>query len=133
MSHIQILVVDDDPDDHLILLEYFRDTGNEQYVKFLENGQKAIDYLNSIKEEAALPRLIVLDLNMPILNGTQTLLHIKREARLKAIPVIIFSTSDNDNERRKCLSFGALDYVVKPITYDEGLVMIEKFNAHIVK
>ena len=133
MSHIQILVVDDDPDDHLILLEYFRDTGNESFVKFLENGQKAIDYLNTVQDEATLPNLIVLDLNMPILNGTQTLLQIKRDARLKGIPVIIFSTSDNDNERRKCLSFGALDYVVKPITYDEGLTMIEKFNSHIVK
>ena len=133
MTTHQILVVDDDQEDHMILLEYFKESGNEQYVKFIENGQKAIEYLDKIINIDLLPRLIVLDLNMPILNGTQTLLQIKRDARYKNIPVIIFSTSENENEKRKCLSSGALDYVVKPTNYSEGLKMIEKFTLHIRK
>ena len=105
--------------------------GNDQHVKFLENGQRAITYLEQLTEDCLLPKLIVLDLNMPILNGTQTLLQIKRDSRLKHIPIIIFSTSENENEKRKCLSFGALEYLVKPVTYDEGQRMVEKFSGYI--
>ena len=126
----QIIVVDDDQEDHMIMLDYFKESGKDKHVKFLLNGQQAIDHLNGLSD-GSLPRLIVLDLNMPILNGTQTLYFIKRNIRYKDIPVIIFSTSENEIERRKCLSIGALDYIVKPSTYDDGLRMIQKFSSYI--
>ena len=127
----QILFVDDDPEDHLIMLDYFRDFGKDDQIIFRKNGQEAIRYLEQLPDDLLLPNLIVLDLNMPILNGTQTLIEIKRNKRLKHIPVIIFSTSENENEKRKCLSFGALDYLVKPSSFAEGLKVIEKFAAFI--
>ena len=130
-KNCQILVVDDDPEDHLILLEYFREFGKDEHVKFLENGQEALDFLESIEDDQALPRLVVLDLNMPILNGTQTLYRLKQLRRFRNIPTIIFSTSDNENEKRKCLSFGAADYVVKPSTYEQGQQMVERFTGYI--
>lgn len=133
MSAPQIIVVDDDQEDHFILLEYFKDCGKDQHVKFLKNGQEAIQYLVTLQSDASqLPKLIVLDLNMPVLNGTQTLIQIKNNRHLKHIPVIIFSTSENENEKRKCLSFGAREYLVKPSTFNEGLRLIEKFTAFIV-
>jgi CheY-like chemotaxis protein len=130
-SDRQILFVDDDEEDRLIMLQYFREFGKQQNVEFRSNGREAIDFLEQIADDGLLPCLIVLDLNMPILNGTQTLLHIKRIKRLSRIPVIILSTSENDNERRKCLSLGAEDYLVKPSTYQQGLKLIEKFSAYI--
>lgn len=133
MNTPQIIVVDDDQEDHFILLEYFKDCGKDQYVKFLRNGQEALQYLEKFQSDASqLPKLIVLDLNMPVLNGTQTLIQIKNNRQLKHIPVIIFSTSENENEKRKCLSFGAREYLVKPSTFNEGLRLIEKFTAFIV-
>lgn len=129
MKECQILIVDDDREDHLILHEYFQEAGVSQEVLYVENGQKAIDYLEGAPDSNPLPKLIVLDLNMPILNGTQTLLYLKQTPRFKNIPVIIYSTSDSENEKRKCLSFGAVDYVVKPITLEEGQRMVEKFTA----
>ena len=131
MKKNDILVVDDDREDHLILLEYFGGEGLDNSVFFIDNGQKAIEYLESVQEADALPRLIILDLNMPILNGTQTLLRIKQSVDHKHIPVIIYSTSENETERRKCLSLGAVDYVVKPMTYDEGLLMVRKFASYL--
>jgi CheY-like chemotaxis protein len=125
----KILVVDDDPEDQLILLEYFRDAGTDHLVRFLDNGQKAIDYLhdsNNNNNNISLPKLIVLDLNMPVLNGTQTLLQIKRDVRFKYVPIIIYSTSDNETEKKRCISFGAVDYVVKPSTYEEGQKVVAK-------
>lgn len=123
-----IMFVDDDEEDRFIMLEYFRESGNENHIHFITNGQEALDYLESIPEDGNLPRLIVLDLNMPILNGTQTLFQLKRSRRFKDIPVIIFSTSENENEKRKCLSMGADDYLVKPASYNEGLKVVEKFT-----
>src|SRR5687767_4439428 len=127
----KILVVDDDREDHLILQDYFVEANLDNNVKFVENGQKALDYLETISSDEELPQLVVLDLNMPILNGTQTLLRIKQTPRLKNIPVIICSTSENETEKRKCLSFGAVEYVVKPMTFEEGLKLIRKFASYI--
>ncbi|RAV98709.1 response regulator [Pseudochryseolinea flava] len=130
-DHCQILVVDDDVEDHLILSEYFRDIGKERCVGFIENGQKALDFLSTIPSEEPLPKLIVLDLNMPIMNGSQTLLNLKQTSRFKNIPVIILSTSQNENEKRKCLSFGAVDYMVKPCTLEEGRTIVDHFVTFI--
>lgn len=132
MANHKILVVDDDKEDHLILQEYFKDAGiEENLIRFAENGRNALDYLSHLAADEELPNLIVLDLNMPIMNGTQTLLYLKQEPRYKKIPVIIFSTSENENEKRKCLSFGATDYLVKPMTLDEGHAVIRKFASYL--
>lgn len=131
MKKCDILIVDDDKEDHLILHEYFTEEGVHDAVYYVENGQKAIDYLESFQTTDTLPKLIVLDLNMPILNGTQTLLYLKQTSHLKHIPVIIYSTSDSDNEKRKCLSFGAVDYLVKPVTLEEGQKMVRQFVTYV--
>ncbi|MBT1706157.1 response regulator [Chryseosolibacter indicus] len=128
-NNYEILVVDDDREDHLILSEYFRDIGIENRVHYVENGKYALEYMEKIALDNKLPRLVILDLNMPIMNGTQTLLHMKQSFRLKNVPVIIFSTSENETEKRKCLSLGAVDYLVKPVSYNEGLLMVNKFRS----
>lgn len=131
MDHdIKILVVDDDKEDHMILFEYFSEFGIEKNVLFVDNGIKALEYLEGA-QDGNLPSLVVLDLNMPLLNGSQTLLQLKQNIRLKNIPVIIYSTSESENEKRKCLSFGAIDYMVKPVTMEEGQRMVNKFKSFI--
>lgn len=125
-----ILVVDDDIEDHMIMKEYFNDMKYTDPVKFVINGMEAIKYLESQNDDT-LPQLIILDLNMPIMNGTQMLVHIKRDKKLKNIPVIIYSTSENETEKRKTLSLGALEYIVKPITFDDGLAMVSKFLDYV--
>lgn len=128
-EHIEILVVDDDLEDHLILQTFFSEVGLNGRVGYRENGQDALFFLEQIDDDELLPRLIVLDLNMPILNGTQTLLRLKQIPRLRTIPVIIFSTSENETEKRKCLSLGAVDYMVKPLTLEEGRETINRFTS----
>ena len=65
--------------------------------------------------------LIVLDLNMPILNGTQTLRKIKEDDRFREIPVVIYSTSVNSIEKEECFKLGALDYLVKPSSFSDSV------------
>jgi CheY-like chemotaxis protein len=129
-DEIKILVVDDDKEDHMILHEYFSESGIDRNVLFVENGIRALEYLESA-DDADLPKLVVLDLNMPLLNGSQTLLQLKQSSRLKNIPVIIYSTSESENEKRKCLGFGAIDYLVKPVTMEEGQRMVDRFKSFI--
>ncbi|HEY5750631.1 MAG TPA: response regulator [Chryseolinea sp.] len=119
-----ILVVDDDREDHFILQEYFADVNLSHCLQFSANGKAALDLLDGLPPDN-LPDAIVLDLNMPILNGTQTLLQLKRSPRYKAIPVIIYSTSENESDKRKCLSYGAEDFLIKPSTYEAGMKIVE--------
>ncbi len=126
-----IIFVDDDEEDHLIMLEYFRESGKGDCIKFIKNGQEALNYLNDISDDARLPCLIVLDLNMPILNGTQTLALLKGDPRYRNIPVLIFSTSENENEKRRCLSLGAREYIVRATTYLDGFEVVEKFAGYL--
>lgn len=130
-EHFQILVVDDDLEDHMILDTFFKEKRLDKLVAYRENGQQAIHFLDKIGDDTLLPRLIVLDLNMPILNGTQTLFKLKHTLRFKNIPVIIFSTSQNETEKRKCLSLGAVDYMVKPLTQEEGRQIITHFSTFV--
>jgi CheY-like chemotaxis protein len=122
----RIMVIDDDIDDQLILKDYFSEAGIPEHdVSYFANGRSGIEYLVSA-ERGTLPDVIVLDMNMPIMNGVQTLLHLKREPVLRKIPVIIYSTSDNDQEKRKGLSLGAAEYLVKPMSYTDGLNMVRR-------
>lgn len=131
-ERFQILVVDDDTEDQLILDSYFQEAGMQDVVGYRDNGQEALHYLEQVDHDSLLPRLIVLDLNMPILNGTQTLFQLKQRMRFRNIPVIIFSTSQNETEKRKCLSLGAVDYMVKPLTQDECRAIIQHFSSYLI-
>jgi len=117
----RILVADDDVEDQEMLLEYFQDCGlRREDIAFVTNGRAAMEYL---LQNSVLPKLVVLDLKMPIMDGQSTLLQIKTDGRFKNIPVIIYSTSSNENDKRKCLVNGAAEYFVKPSSYDEGARM----------
>jgi len=130
MSSIKkILVVDDDPEDRSILEDGFVELGINEAVKYEENGEKAISYLRAAVEEESLPCLIILDLNMPRMNGTQTLRSIKEDPRLRKITVLIYSTSLNPIEKHECLQLGAQEFVIKPVTYAESLKVVQFFKV----
>lgn len=116
---VKILLADDDPEDRQIMAETFGELELSEIIHFVDNGESAIDYLDQIENGQLLPTLIILDLNMPRLNGTQTLKALKNNQRYKHIPVIIFSTSVNGIEMNECMKSGAASYVVKPVTYKE--------------
>jgi len=112
-----ILVAEDDNEDRRIMEDAFREIGHEGMIKILEDGIELINYLK--KETSSGIKLIVLDLNMPLLNGTEVLRLLKQNNSCKAIPVIIFSTSLNNIEKRLCLELGAREYITKPSNYSD--------------
>ncbi|HVG15275.1 MAG TPA: response regulator, partial [Chitinophagaceae bacterium] len=119
MSHQKkVLYADDDLDDKTWVIEACKATQLTLDIFFVENGRQAIDYLFTATDEE-LPSLIVLDLNMPEMDGRQTLKRIKANDNFKEIPVIIVTTSSNKVDMEYCKRMGAASYLIKPDTYAE--------------
>jgi CheY-like chemotaxis protein len=123
----KILLVDDDVEDREIIRDALGDLGYESVIHFEENGENAISFLESAYHEGRLPSMVILDLNMPRMNGTQTLRHLKTDERFRNIPVIIYSTSLNNIERDECLALGAHSYVIKPVSYRDTVATAKRF------
>jgi len=129
MSQRRILLVDDDPEDRMIVHDGLQELGVGNVLEFAENGELAFDLLNKKFEDGLLPCLIVLDLNMPKMSGTEILMSLKDDARFKDIPVIIYSTSINPLEKERCLELGAHSYIIKPVSFRESIDTAHLFMA----
>lgn len=127
MQRYSILLADDDIEDRFIITDAFKETGCENSVFFVENGEEVMSYLQQLHNPALLPGLIVLDLNMPKMNGTETLRLLKAHEVYANIKVIIFSTSVNERERKECMELGAVAYITKPAKYSESLATAKLF------
>lgn len=108
--------VDDDEDDRLFIRSAFEDIGPAVTVLTLNNGEQL---LAELKDCGGLPKLILLDLNMPGLNGFELLRQLRSTPSFTQIPVVIFTTSSNELDRQKSLTAGANGFLTKPTTYDD--------------
>ena len=108
MASRKILLADDDEDDKLIIQDAMESLGAGDVMMFANDGVHALEVLDLNFSAAMIPSLIVLDLNMPKLNGTNTLQRLKSDDRFKHIPIIIYSTSVNPIEKERCLSLARL-------------------------
>ena len=108
-----ILIGEDDLDDQELLKETFSSIDDSFSLFFSTNGTEILAYLNE-SNDADLPCLILLDYNMPGLNGVEILGELKNNSRYDGIPKIIWSTSRSETYRDICLKVGAHDYIVKP-------------------
>ncbi|MGN6417396.1 MAG: response regulator [Pseudobacter sp.] len=121
MKTCKILVIDDDREDHVILKDVMETIGAADVMDFAVTGPEALNLLNGHYTDTQLPCLIVMDLNMPMMNGTQALGLLKEDKRFNKIPVIIYSTSLNPFEKEKCMGLGAHSYITKPVTYQDTI------------
>jgi CheY-like chemotaxis protein len=125
----KILVADDDADDRAILQDAMTELNASQVLCFAQNGEEALLLLGNEFNATCKPALIILDFNMPKLNGTETLRRIKNDERFKTVPVIIYSTSLNPMEKDKCMLLGAHSYITKPVTFKESMDTARSFLA----
>lgn len=120
-----ILLVEDNPDDYEATARSFKQAHLDNPVHWCKSGKDALDYLRyEGKYEGAaheMPGLILLDLNMPGIDGRKTLSLLKQDTALKKIPVVILTTSADERDVRQCYEQGASTYIQKPVDF-EGLV-----------
>ena len=108
-----ILLGEDDIDDQEFLEEVFSSIDNSYCLKSVNNGKKLITHWESLEDEL-LPYLIILDYNLPELNGAEILKILNAHKRYQSIPKIIWSTSNSKIYKSACIKLGASDYLVKP-------------------
>lgn len=105
------LLVDDDSDDREIFLMSLKKINKQIDCDIAKDGAEA---LQKLRNYAVLPDCIVLDLNMPIMDGRECLSELKKDDKLKNIPVFIYSTSSDSKFKDELKSLGAAEYIVKP-------------------
>jgi two-component system response regulator len=130
-----ILLVEDSEDDYEATMRAFKKANLHNPVTWCKSGREAIDFL---KQEGAylslpknqMPGLILLDLNMPGIDGRKTLQLIKENDRLKKIPVIILTTSADERDVDACYRMGANTYVQKPVSFDGLIEAIKRLKEY---
>jgi two-component system, response regulator len=110
-----ILLVDDDPDDLFILSDAFKTADPSCEIVEAYDGDAALQLLNNMFQRKVVPDLIVLDINMPILDGREMLRQLKSNDRYKDIPVIVYTTSSNSFDKLHCAQFD-VELITKPST-----------------
>lgn len=115
-----VLLVEDDPDVRNIMAELVEGLGYQ--VATAENGQQTLHYLHSV---ATLPRLILLDLMMPVMNGWQFVVEVQKNAALAAIPIVVVSAFDE--ESNDLLNLNVAGRLRKPVTYAQLVAVIEQY------
>lgn len=95
INHFFILLVDDDEDDSLMLTRALQATGSTYGIQIAKNGAVALERLKEMKQEGILPSLIVMDINMPKMDGKQTIDALQQNEDFAEVPIVIFSTSSS--------------------------------------
>ena len=123
---IQVLLVEDSPGDVRLTQEAFRDANQSILLHVASDGVEAMAFLRreGVNVQAPRPDLILLDLNLPKMDGREVLAHIKENDNLKTIPTVILTTSDAESDIVKSYELQANCYLTKPVQLDafEGLV-----------
>lgn len=136
MKNVHILLVEDNEGDILLTVEALEEGRIANKIEVARDGQEAIDKLENNLKEQTLPDLILLDINLPKMNGHEVLERLKETEGLKHIPVIILSTSSSEMDILKSYKNHANCFITKPVEIDEfvnAIESIEDFWFSIVK
>ena len=127
---MKILLIDDNPDHAKILQWAFKEYGRHDEFTYFEDGGNALEYLKKVTlEKKEIPDIIFLDLNLPRLDGREVLRLLKEEEATKAIPVVIVSSSEREEDVRKAYELGASSYVSKSAILNDMDPMIKSMQA----
>lgn len=132
---VVILMADDDPDDRMLAKDAVEEAELGNAVHFVEDGEELMDYLHrqggyTELDEAPLPGLILLDLNMPRKDGREALREIKESPLLRRIPIIILTTSKSEEDITRSYEMGANSFITKPMTFDSLVTLMKMIGQY---
>jgi CheY-like chemotaxis protein len=124
-----VLVAEDDEDDRLLIEDAFSETKLPNPIFFVNDGEELLDYLHHRQpytaEQHPLPGLILLDLNMPRKDGREALIEIKSDPNLQRIPIVILTTSKEEEDIMRSYSLGISSFIAKPVTFEQLVEVIQ--------
>jgi len=115
---VKIVMVEDDHGHAKLIEKNIRRANIGNDIVHFDAGQPALDYLFSDEVLANGPMLILLDLNLPDMSGTDILSEVKRDERLRRAPVVVLTTTDDKTEIQRCYDLGCNVYITKPVDYE---------------
>jgi len=132
---VDLLLVEDQPSDAELALRALRELDLGKHLHLVENGAEALDFIfgrsdYSHRNVADAPGLILLDLKLPKVSGSEVLRTLKTDDRTKHIPVIILSSSKEDNDVERCYDIGANSYVVKPVDFGQFTETVQRIGTY---
>ena len=120
MEAIEILLIEDNEGDIILTLEALEDARIKNKVTVIKDGDAAINFLDRAKEEKEnIPDLILLDINLPKIDGKEVLSHIKTDVQLKKIPVVMLTTSSSETDIIDAYSNHVNCYITKPVDFNK--------------
>src|ERR1700692_241302 len=127
---IEVLLVEDSPGDVRLTQEAFREANRSIHLHVVSDGAEAMAFLRQegVHDHAPRPDLVLLDLNLPKMDGREVLAHIKDDASLKLIPTVILTTSDAEADIAKCYQLHANCYLAKPVQLGAFENLVKSIN-----
>lgn len=125
MLPVSIVLVEDDPGHARLIEKNIRRAGVNNEILHFENGTAALAHLTTMGKA---PMLVLLDLNLPDMSGTQILEQLKSDSDTKHVPVIVLTTTDDKAEIQKCYDLGCNVYITKPVDYDAFATAIRQLG-----
>lgn len=123
-----ILLVEDDQVDAMTVKRSLQEINVVNHLLIAGNGEEGLQYLGRPDQEK--PCIILLDLNMPKMNGIEFLQIVKNDNRLKRIPVVVLTTSRNEQDRVESFNLGVAGYMVKPVDYQQFVNVVKTINLY---
>jgi CheY-like chemotaxis protein len=128
VSNKPILLVEDDQVDIMTILRALKEIHVSNPVVSMENGEAALEWLE--EADCELPCIILLDLNMPIMNGIEFLRQVKQHERLRRIPVVVLTTSEEQEDKVRSFDLGVAGYMAKPVDYRRFVEIIRSIDMY---
>jgi len=135
VAPIRIHMCDDDPDDQLLVSDALEEVRLGNPIDFTNNGKELFEYLNregkySHLVDQPLPGLILLDLNMPIMDGREVLAKIKQHEKFRSIPIIVLTTSKAETDIARTYDMGVNSFIMKPVSFESLVDMIKSVTDY---
>jgi len=130
-----ILLAEDDPNDVLLIRRAFEKAGLRDTLKVVDDGEQAINYLSGTgpyadRERFPVPFLLLLDIKMPGTDGFEVLQWARAEPDLKRLLIVVLTSSNLQADVDRAYELGANSYLVKPVSFDEMVNLIQRFEAY---
>ena len=132
---VDVLLVEDDPGDVLMTREAFEDNKLRNRLSVVSDGVSALAFLRKEGEhaDAPTPDLVLLDLNLPKMDGREVLQALKADANLRSIPVVVLTTSEAEEDVVRSYSLHANAYVTKPVDFDRFIEVVRQIDEFFVE
>lgn len=128
ISSRNVLLVEDNQDDAELIIRSLKKSRIANKVDWARSGEEALEFIDNL--ENGLPALILLDLKLPGINGDEVLKGIRDRDKSRNVPVVLLTSSDEDEDVKKIYELGANSYIVKPVNFDKFVSAVEQLGMY---